>query len=531
MRISTPQIFNSNIDGYQRGYASIVKTQQQISSGVRIQTPADDPVGAARLLQLQQQQGLLTQYSGNMTTISNSLNQEESVLDSITNVLQRARELAVEAGNGALSDEDRAAVAGELDQVQQQLLTLMNSKDASGNYLFSGSKSDVQPFIQNADGTFSYQGDQSTLNLQVSDTLRLAASDNGWSIFEMASNASRTQSSLLTNPDATPGAPQRVFLSQGSVTSDSTYNQNFRSGAPYTVNIVSATSYQILDKDGNDVTSEANTNGVYDAANTDGNSISFRGTKLMLDVAPAKGDDGKSLDDLTAGYSFSFGMAPDGISSMRSATNTSNAQITAASVSDSAAYTSQFPSGGVQLRFTSATDYEVYAMPAVPGATPMTSGTLGATFPQNITVAGIDLTLSEAPATGDQFSISGSSPERQNILNTIGQLRDTLNTPTVNDPAAKLALRNQVAAALSNIDNGMRQVGMAQSSVGARLNTIDVLKQENQSIGLANASTQSSIRDTDIAEAASQLMLQQTMLEAAQASFARISQLSLFDKL
>jgi len=70
-----------------------------------------------------------------------------------------------------------------------------------------------------------------------------------------------------------------------------------------------------------------------------------------------------------------------------------------------------------------------------------------------------------------------------------------------------------------------------QSSIGARLNTIEVLNQENQSLSLTNTTTQSSIRDTDMAAATSQLVLQQTMLEAAQAAFARISQLSLFNKL
>jgi flagellar hook-associated protein 3 FlgL len=529
MRISTPQIFSSNIDGYQRGYASIAKTQQQISSGVRIQTPADDPVGSARLLQLQQQQALLTQYSGNMTTATNSLNQEQSGLDSINTALQRARELTLQAGDGSLTDEDRGALSDELGQVQKQLLTLMNSKDASGNYLFSGSKSTVQPFILNADGTYSYQGDQSSLSLQVSDKLLLSTNDNGWSIFEMASNASRTISSMTNNPNA--DGTQRVFLSQGNVNNDSTYNASFRAGAPYTLKVLSGTQYQILDSSGNDVTSEANSNGTYDATSTDSNSIVFRGAQFQLDVSLASGDSSSAMNSLVSGYSFSFGVAPDSISTKRSAANTSTAQITSATVSNSTAYTTQFPSSGVQLKFTSATSYDVYALPARPGSTPMSSGTLGATFPQTISVAGVDMSISAAPASGDQFSVTANTQERQNILNTIGQLRTALSTSTANAPQAQLNIRNMVASAVTNIDNGMNQVSVAQSSVGARLNTIDVLSQENQSISLTNTTTQSSIRDTDMAEATSKLVLQQTMLEAAQASFARISQLSLFNKL
>lgn len=77
----------------------------------------------------------------------------------------------------------------------------------------------------------------------------------------------------------------------------------------------------------------------------------------------------------------------------------------------------------------------------------------------------------------------------------------------------------------------MNQVSATQSSIGARLNAIDTLTTENESMQISNTSNQSSIRDTDMAEAISKLVLQLTKLEAAQASFVRISQLSLFNKL
>ena len=253
-RISTPQMFYSNISGYQKGYADLVKTQQQISSGVRVQTPADDPVGAARLLQLEQQQAQLEQYETNMTTATNSLTNEDALLDTVNNVLQRARELTVNAGGGSLSDEDRSAIASELDQITDQLLDLMNSKDASGNYIFAGSKTGVQPFVRNPDGSVSYQGDQTSLTLQVSGSGSLAVNDSGWSIFENVINSSRTQSDLTNDPN-TDG--QRVYLSQGLVENTTQYNNSFREGQPYTLELVSSTEFRILDTNGVDVTSEA----------------------------------------------------------------------------------------------------------------------------------------------------------------------------------------------------------------------------------------------------------------------------------
>ena len=88
-----------------------------------------------------------------------------------------------------------------------------------------------------------------------------------------------------------------------------------------------------------------------------------------------------------------------------------------------------------------------------------------------------------------------------------------------------------VASAISNLDNAMNQVLATQASIGARLNVIDTLSTENESLQIANASSQSTIRDTDMAEAISKLVLQMTKMEAAHASFVRISQLSLFNKM
>ncbi len=427
MRLSTSQIFSSNLAGYQKDYADLAKTQLQISSGNRIQTPSDDPAGSAQLVRLGQQQAQLTQYSSNMTTATNSLTQEESVLDSVNSNLQRARTLAISAGDGSLSDDDRSAIADELDQIQQQLVSLMNTKDANGNYLFSGSKGNVQPFVQNnADGSYSYQGDQNTLSLQVADSLYISSNDNGWSVFGAASNASQTQTSLTVNP-GTDGA-QRVYLSQGVITDDSTYSSEFTgdSNAPYTVKIISATEYQIKDQAGNDVTSEAT--GTYDATDSSAATISFRGMQFSITTDLQDGDDSSAV----AGYEFKLEKASDA--------------------------------------------------------------------------------------------------QTQNILNTIGQLRDALNTP-VTDTQSQVDLQDTIASSLSNLTNGMDQVSQTISSIGSRINSLDTLTEENQSLALANTNTQSSIRDTDLAEAASTLTLQQTVLEAAQASFVKIAQLSLFDKL
>lgn len=143
VRISTSQFYNTNQANYQSNFAKTVKSQQEASDGIRVRSAKDDPVGAARLLQLEQQQNMLKQYSGNIVNVRNALGTAESTLNSIGTILQRVNELAVSSGNGTFTDADRKANADELASLEDQLFSLMNSKDENGKYIFSDRKSVV----------------------------------------------------------------------------------------------------------------------------------------------------------------------------------------------------------------------------------------------------------------------------------------------------------------------------------------------------------------------------------------------------
>lgn len=199
MRISTIQAFNNGISGIQKNYANAIKTQEQITTGNRILTPSDDPVASVRLLQLEQQQNVLGQYKENLTAANNALTQEEVTLNSVNTVLQRVRELAVEAGNGSRSAADLKSIAAELAEREEELYGLMNTKNARGEYLFSGFQGKSQPFVRAGDGSYSYQGDEGQRKLQVASSVDLAISDNGKKIFQNIINADRLDSAI-SNP-------------------------------------------------------------------------------------------------------------------------------------------------------------------------------------------------------------------------------------------------------------------------------------------------------------------------------------------
>ena len=522
MRISTAQYYETTAANYQRNFNKAIATSAEASSLVRINTAADDPIGAGRLLQLGQQSALLDQYNGNISSIKSTLSLSETTLTSIGTALQRAKEIALSANNGNATDADRQAYAAELSQIQEQVLGLMNSQDSSGNYLFAGSKTDTPPYSRNSDGTYSYNGDQSTLDLTVGDSLSVASNTTGWAAFQQSINTSRTQSNM-TAPAVDDG---RVTLSSGQIGNSATYNASFAGGEPYTVSFLSSTQLQITDVLGNDVTAEATQNGVISNSNGANQVVSFRGVNLNLNINLQPTD--TNPDAVIAGHSFQLSAKPDTFNTSRSPGNPSTAVITGAAQSNVAAYNSTFPSGGAILKFTSATAYDLYASPLTADSRPVSSGTMAGS---TATAAGVAFTLSGTPAAGDQFVVQANTHQTQNVLDTLGQMTAALNTPVDNDTVAKQRLLATMDSGISNLTSATDQLAVEITSVGVRAQALEDQSMTNQSLVLANTTTQSSIRDSDPAEVMTRLTLQQTMLQAAQLAFSKITQLGLFNKI
>ena len=183
IRISSQQIFSGGINRLQELNAGLNNTQQQISTGQRVNKPSDDPVAAARILKLDQELSRVETYQRNVNLADNRLQQEESALESSVDVIQRVRELTVQAGNGSLSANDRRSIASELKERLGQLANIANTRDASGEYIFSGFQGNTQPFAQNVSGDWVYQGDQGQRMLEIDDGVTVPISDHGRGIF------------------------------------------------------------------------------------------------------------------------------------------------------------------------------------------------------------------------------------------------------------------------------------------------------------------------------------------------------------
>lgn len=183
MRVSTLQTYNNGLNAMMKAQEAVNKTQQQVSSGRRVLTPADDPIASTKILQLQQDLAQREQYESNMVAAENRLNLEEVTLGSITDALTRVQELTVNAGSGSLTQEDRQAIGAEIRELEDSLASLFNTKDANGEFIFGGFKGNTQPFIKGENGRYTYQGDEGQRYLAIGDTTRVATGDNGKRLF------------------------------------------------------------------------------------------------------------------------------------------------------------------------------------------------------------------------------------------------------------------------------------------------------------------------------------------------------------
>jgi len=154
MQISTNQFYTFNQNNMQSLTATADKLQTQISTTKRINAPSDDAVDWRRLQSLAQAGADDTAYSGNLTIAGTTLSQADGALNSITAALQQAKELAVKANSGTLSQSDRGAIADQLDTIVNNLVDYSNVKDSRGAMIFASG--DSPAVTKNPDGTFSF---------------------------------------------------------------------------------------------------------------------------------------------------------------------------------------------------------------------------------------------------------------------------------------------------------------------------------------------------------------------------------------
>lgn len=200
MRLSTTMIYDQQTRGIQGSQASWLKAGEQLATGNRVNSPADDPVAAAQAVVVSQAQTETAQYKTARVFATQNQSTEATTLKQVTDVVTNAQTILVAASNGILSDDDRASYATQLEGIRSQMLNLANSTDGSGRYVFAGYNSDAPPFSTDAAGNTTYVGGLTPISQKVDASRTLTINHTGKQVFDsLTSNA-------VKEPDGTTGS-------------------------------------------------------------------------------------------------------------------------------------------------------------------------------------------------------------------------------------------------------------------------------------------------------------------------------------
>jgi flagellar hook-associated protein 3 FlgL len=303
MRISSATFRNDAVAQMDALQAAMGQTQQDLSTGLKVRTAADDPTGMAQVNQMNMEVAASAQYVTNSNTVQANLQLEGQALTDAANILQNANSLAVEANDSSLTPAQRQNIATQLQQDLQSLVAIGNRSDSAGNYLFGGYANSNAPFSQSG-ANVSYNGASGVIQVQISDNQSISMGDTGATAFMNIPSGNGT---FVTSAGGTNTGT--AAMSPGTVKDPSQWVAD-----TYRLTFTDPTDYQITNSSGALIAS-----GAY----TDGDTIAFNGAQVTVSGTPAAGD---QFTIAPAGTTSAFG-ALSNLSTTLSSTTLNNGQL------------------------------------------------------------------------------------------------------------------------------------------------------------------------------------------------------------
>lgn len=210
MRVSTTQQHQLSVNAMLEQQSKLTQTQLKLSTGKKYLTPSENTVAATGLINLQQNIQLHQQFQVNIDAARQRLELQESSLDNATETIQRIRELTVQGLNDSNNPENRKQIALEIDALNEHLMGLANTRNANGEYIFSGLKSDVPAFTKSA-GDYSFNGQPDTWRqIAIGPERTVTDADPGNRVF----------GDIDTSGSLVPGSISNVFQAIGRLSTD-----------------------------------------------------------------------------------------------------------------------------------------------------------------------------------------------------------------------------------------------------------------------------------------------------------------------
>lgn len=274
MRLSTAAIHRTSIDAILEQQTRLARTQQQVTSGKRFQTSAEDPIAATRAAALDRTVADNAQFERNSNIIQSRLSYEEQSLAEVTSLLQRARDLALQGANATLGQTEKDMLTIELRELVGELVDTSNRDDGNGEYLFAGSSTGTKPFARGTTGV-NYVGDQTTRFIRVSGSQALADGHPGTEVFMNITQANGTFRTAVSAANIGTGT-----IDVGTVVNPAAWVPD-----NYTLRFTSATDWVVEDDTVPTPVQVASGTG-FKANDT----LQFLGVRVTVTGSPASGD-------------------------------------------------------------------------------------------------------------------------------------------------------------------------------------------------------------------------------------------------
>lgn len=224
MRVTNRMLVQTVLRNIQSNVKALEKVQDKVSSGKRITRPADDPAGAPLAVRLRLTRDTNEQYLRNIDQAKGWLESTDASFVILNDILQRARELAIQGANDTLTATDRQAIRQEVEQLIQHTVQLANST-YQDQFLFGGYKTVVAapPYARDGAGTVTYSGDFNLVERQIGP---MAASGGSSQVSRIVVNIPGKRSAT-TGPFGDTATSSTVFwalknLSDGLNTNNAT---------------------------------------------------------------------------------------------------------------------------------------------------------------------------------------------------------------------------------------------------------------------------------------------------------------------
>lgn len=205
MKISTALSFQRSLNTMQETSAQVAKTREQLATGKEIVRPSDDTMKVSTIENLDRAIAKEDTYLALMGQLKDRYQLEETALTNGSDILVRVKELALQGANATLAAKDREIIAVEVQGLRDELLSISNTRDATGNSLFAGGNTEVVAFQTQDDGSVLYHGDARQTLVNVSDERQLGKNRNGLDVFSSTDRA-------------VPGTPATFSVSVASLT-------------------------------------------------------------------------------------------------------------------------------------------------------------------------------------------------------------------------------------------------------------------------------------------------------------------------